>query len=101
MFKKLIMSALCFFAFAKASQAQTTSKAKQYKVKTIAFYNLENLYDIEDDITINDEASPIMEMAEGVRAEVYQKKLTSMARVIRKIGAEKSQSAPSVIGICE
>jgi hypothetical protein len=101
MFKKLIMSVLCVFAFAKASQAQTTSKAKQYKVKTIAFYNLENLYDIEDDITINDEASPIMEMAEGVRAEVYQKKLTSMARVMRKIGADKSQSAPSILGVCE
>ncbi|AGC76221.1 Endonuclease/Exonuclease/phosphatase family protein [Nonlabens dokdonensis] len=95
------MSALCVFAFAKASQAQTAKKSKQYKVKTVAFYNLENLFDIEDDTSIYDERSPIMEMAEGVRADVYQKKLTSMARVIRKIGAETSQTAPSIIGVCE
>ncbi|MDP5100264.1 MAG: endonuclease/exonuclease/phosphatase family protein, partial [Nonlabens sp.] len=56
------------FAFAKAVQAQTTTSPKKYKVQTIAFYNLENLYDTEDDTTINDEASPIMEMAEGNRA---------------------------------
>lgn len=101
MFKNLILSALCVFAFAEAVTAQNTVKAKKYKVRTVGFYNLENLFDTEDDITINDEASPIMEMSEGVRAEVYKKKLTSMARVIRKIGAEKSQSAPSILGICE
>ncbi|WP_303685315.1 endonuclease/exonuclease/phosphatase family protein [Nonlabens dokdonensis] len=101
MIKKLLMSMLCVFAFAKAVTAQTSTKAKQYKVKTVAFYNLENLFDIEDDTSINDEASPIMEMAEGVRANVYQKKLTSMARVIRKIGSEKSQTAPSILGVCE
>ncbi|ALM20860.1 hypothetical protein JCM19294_2428 [Nonlabens tegetincola] len=102
MFKKLFLGALCIFAFAKANslQAQTT-QAKQYKVKTVAFYNLENLFDAEDDTTINDEASPIMEMAEGRRAEVYKKKLTSMARVIRKIGADKAQTAPTILGVCE
>lgn len=101
MCKNLLLSVLCVFAFAKAVTAQTSEKAKQYKVKTVAFYNLENLFDIEDDPTINDEASPIMEMAEGLRADVYQKKLTSMARVIRKIGADVSQSAPSIVGVCE
>jgi hypothetical protein len=89
------------FAFAKASLAQSNEKAKQYKVKTIAFYNLENLFDIEDDTTINDEASPMMEIAEGNREEVYQKKLTNMARVIRKIGKDRSETAPSIIGVCE
>lgn len=101
MTKNLIISVLIVFAFAKANQAQAQETGKKYKVQTIAFYNLENLYDIEDDTTINDEASPIMEMAEGNRADVYQKKLTSMARVIRKIGTEKSEMPPAVLGVCE
>jgi hypothetical protein len=89
-----------YFAFAKAIIAQS-SDTKLYKVQTIAFYNLENLFDTEDDITVNDETSPIMEMDAGIRSEVYEKKLANMARVIRKIGAEKSQSAPAIIGVCE
>ncbi len=101
MYKNLFFSVLTFLAFAKAVQAQESKQSKQYKVKTVAFYNLENLYDTEDDTTINDEASPMMEMAEGQREEVYQKKLTNMARVIRKIGADKAETAPSIIGVCE
>jgi predicted extracellular nuclease len=101
MVRNFIISGLLFFAFAKAIQAQTTTVPKQYKVQTIAFYNLENLYDTEDDTTINDEASPIMEMPEGNRADVYQKKLSSMARVIRKIGTDKAALPPAVLGICE
>ena len=101
MYNKLIFSILILFAFAKATQAQSSQSAKKYKVKTVAFYNLENLFDTEDDTTIYDEASPIMEMAEGIREEVYQKKLNNMARVLRKIGTDKAQTAPSIIGVCE
>ncbi|EAS20773.1 endonuclease/exonuclease/phosphatase family protein [Flavobacteria bacterium BBFL7] len=102
MYKYLITSAFVFFAFAKASHAQQdNNNAKQYKIQTVAFYNLENLFDTEDDPTINDEASPMMEMAEGLREDVYQKKLTNMARVLRKIGADKSGTAPALIGVCE
>lgn len=101
MYKNLFFSTLIFFAFAKAAIAQSKEQAKQYKVKTVAFYNLENLFDTEDDPTINDEASPIMEMAEGQREDTYRKKLTNMARVLRKIGKDKAQTAPSIIGVCE
>jgi hypothetical protein len=102
MYKNLFLSLLSCFAFAKAVSAQSgQQKTQQYKVQTIAFYNLENLFDTEDDTTINDEASPIMEMNEGVRADIYQRKLSNMARVIRKIGAEKSQTAPAILGVCE
>jgi hypothetical protein len=101
MYKNLFFSTLMVFAFAKATTAQSQKEAKQYKVKTVAFYNLENLFDTMDDTTINDEASPMMEIAEGRREEIYQKKLTNMARVLRKIGKDKAQTAPSIIGVCE
>ncbi len=100
-YSKIFSIFLVLFAFAKAESLQAQQTAKKYKVKTIAFYNLENLFDTEDDSSINDEASPMMEMAEGNREEVYQKKLTNMARVLRKMGSEKAQTAPSIIGVCE
>ena len=58
---------------------------KKYDIKTIAFYNLENLFDTENDTLIDDEASPIMEIKEN-RLEIYQKKLNNMAKVISEIG---------------
>lgn len=100
MYKYLIISIFFYFAFAKATCAQS-QEAKLYKVQTVAFYNLENLFDTEDDPIIYDESSPIMEMDPGIREEVYQKKLSNMARVIRKLGAEKSQTAPTILGVCE
>ncbi|WP_194851696.1 endonuclease/exonuclease/phosphatase family protein [Nonlabens antarcticus] len=100
MLKYLICSILIYFAFAKAMLAQTEA-TKEYRVQTVAFYNLENLFDTVDDVTLNDEASPMMELDPGIREEVYDKKLTNMARVIRKLGAEKSESAPAIVGVCE
>lgn len=100
MYKILVSCFLMYFAFAKAGTAQS-SETKQYKVQTVAFYNLENLFDTADNIAINDEASPIMKMDAGIRDEVYQKKLANMARVIRKLGAEKAQTAPTIVGVCE
>ena len=33
---------------------------KKYAIRTVAFYNLENLFDTINDVNKNDEASPIM-----------------------------------------
>jgi len=88
---------LLFFVFS-LSHAQDK---KAFKVNTIAFYNLENLYDTENDEAINDEASPMMEMSEGLRADVYESKLKNMARVIADIGSDIAKNAPAVIGVCE
>lgn len=76
-------------------------KEKKYKVNTIAFYNLENLYDPEDDTTIFDEASPIMEMGESMREGVYKKKLANMAKVISEIGKDVTGTTPAIIGVAE
>lgn len=75
-------------------------KSKQYKIRTIAFYNLENLFDTINDVTKNDEASPIMEM-KGNRAKVYWDKIDKLASVISQIGSDKANTSPAVIGVCE
>ena len=49
---------------------------KRFKIHTVAFYNLENLFDTINDPLKYDEASPIMEMKAN-RSEVYKKKIKS------------------------
>lgn len=73
---------------------------KKYEIRTVAFYNLENLFDTENDTLINDEASPIMEIKEG-REAIYEKKLNNMAKVISEIGIAESNNSPVILGVAE
>lgn len=94
--KYSILITCLFISFFSSAQNEKT-----YRVNTVAFYNLENLFDPENDPKKYDEASPIMEMAESLREEVYAKKLTNMAKVIAKIGADVTGHPPAVLGVCE
>jgi hypothetical protein len=86
----------------KKSETSVVNDTKQFQIRTIAFYNLENLFDPFDDTTIQDEKSPIMEMKKANRPEAYQKKLVNMAKVLSEIGIdEKIKKAPAIIGVCE
>jgi len=73
---------------------------KKFEAHTIAFYNLENLFDTENDPDKYDEASPIMEMKANVE-EVYKKKVHNMARVIADIGYDVTKNSPAIIGVSE
>ncbi|HUH28551.1 endonuclease/exonuclease/phosphatase family protein [Gelidibacter sp.] len=95
-FQKLIFT-LIFSLLVTNLWSQET---KRFKIHTLAFYNLENLFDTINDPTIFDEASPIMEMNTG-RSEVYKKKVHNMARVIADIGADGAGNAPAILGVAE
>ncbi|MFD0834538.1 endonuclease/exonuclease/phosphatase family protein [Mariniflexile aquimaris] len=73
---------------------------KLFKIHTVAFYNLENLFDTINDPTKFDESSPIMELKTN-RAEIYTKKIKNMARVLSDIGKEDTNNSPAIIGVCE
>ncbi len=73
---------------------------KTYKIHTVAFYNLENLFDTINDPNKFDEASPIMEIKAN-RKDVYSKKVKNMARVISEIGLDVTNNSPVIIGISE
>lgn len=101
---KSIFLGLLFIAIScKTSTSPTANskKADEFLVNTIAFYNMENLFDTEDDPNKYDERSPIMEIAEGEREAIYQKKVANMAKVIADIGSEVTGMPPAVIGVCE
>lgn len=73
---------------------------RKFKVHTVAFYNVENLFDTINNPNKFDEASPIMELNFN-RSEVYKKKVQNTARVISEIGADVSKNTPVIIGLAE
>jgi hypothetical protein len=76
------------------------SAQKNLAVYSVAFYNLENLFDTEDDPLIDDfEFTPKgpMQWTE----EKYRKKLDNMASVISKLGREHCPGGPAAIGVSE
>lgn len=78
----------------------TAQTKKTFKIHTIAFYNLENLFDTINDPTKFDEASPMMELKTN-RSEIYKKKIHNMAHVISDIGFEDTHNSPVAIGVSE
>lgn len=78
----------------------THAQEKKFKIHTVAFYNLENLFDTINDPSKLDEYSPMMELKTD-RSLVYQKKIHNMARVLVDIGKTVSKHSPSIIGVSE
>ena len=76
------------------------AQEKKFKIHTIAFYNLENLFDTINDPLKFDEYSPIMGLKTN-RAEAYWQKTRNMARVISEIGKKDTQNTPVILGVCE
>jgi hypothetical protein len=97
---KYFPSALICFLITFSGFSQDKKKEKRFKIHTVAFYNLENLFDTINDTTKFDEKSPIMEI-KADREAIYVKKVRNMARVIADIGAEVTGNTPAIIGVCE
>ena len=87
----LVLSFLVLYSF---------SQQREYKIKTIAFYNLENLFDTIDNPDKKDEYSPILQM-KSEKMDAYIQKIENAAKVISRIGKEKTKKSPSIIGVCE
>lgn len=93
---KTSMTLILFLAFI-LTKAQGE---RQYKIRTIAFYNLENLFDTENDsLTFDDDRTP--RGKDKWTLERYHHKVDHMATVLSQIGAEVSKDSPDIIGLCE
>lgn len=92
----VVISISLFMIFTTFSQR----KEKKYVIRTIAFYNLENLFDTINDTAINDEASPMMELKSN-RSFVYWDKIDKLASTIAQIGFDKAHTSPAIIGVSE
>jgi len=73
---------------------------QQYRVGAIGFYNLENLFDTENDPKIRDgEYTPT-----GSRTwtdKLYQKKLDNLSKVVSEMGTDLTPDGMSLLGVAE
>ena len=72
---------------------------KKFKMHTVAFYNVENLFDtINDPDTYDEEYTPV----NGWTKKNYEKKLDNLSRVLIELGTSDMQkNSPAIIGVCE
>lgn len=76
------------------SIATLSAQQKNYEIHTVAFYNIENLYDtINDANTLDDDWV--------YSSSYYWKKISNIARVLSKIGTGENSNAPTIIGLAE
>jgi len=79
---------------------QGISQDSNFEAISIGFYNVENLFDTENDTLISDEEF----LPDGSKAwtkEKYDEKVANIASVISQLGKELCKDGVSLIGICE
>ena len=76
------------------------SQDTDYKIATLAFYNLENLFDTVNDTLINDEE--FLPDGGSVWTEAkFQDKIGNIAHVISQLGTDTNPNGPAIIGVSE
>lgn len=89
----VLLAYICSFS---AGAQQNTS----YRVRTIAFYNVENLFDtVNDSLVFDDDRTP--DGKDKWTAKRYQDKIKNISGVLSEIGATVTATSPEIIGLCE
>jgi Endonuclease/Exonuclease/phosphatase family len=89
-----------FFMFAAPVFAQTEQKKDEYKIASIGFYNLENLFDTIDSPTTNDvDFTPTGRLSWNTPK--YISKQANMAKVISGLATELTPDGLAILGVAE
>lgn len=108
--KRFVFLLLSVLIFSCSTTKQTPSSAtknrrgiqteKKYVARTVAFYNLENLFDTIDDPKKRDEDfTP--NGRDNWTSKKYYKKLHNLAKVLADIGRKETNMSPAIIGVAE
>jgi len=93
---KFLLNVVCACLISIVAKAQD----KQYKIHTIAFYNVENLFDTIPNPEIYDaEFTP--NGARGWGKQKYEKKLKNLSKAISEIGKDENPNLPTILGVAE
>lgn len=83
-----------------SSAIQLSAQIKDYSIYTIAFYNVENLFDtIDDPVTLDEDFTPSGK--NKYDAKTYRQKLNKLGSVIHKLGYDLAKAPPVIIGLTE
>ncbi|MDI1232835.1 MAG: endonuclease/exonuclease/phosphatase family protein [bacterium] len=94
---RYILYLLLFFVVLCAATCRNKTSNTSGDTLTVAFYNLDNLYDDIDDVDHDDQEFTPSGHYEWT-SERYQQKLENMAKVISQL---VDGQAPDVLGVCE
>ncbi len=83
-----------------AERAGFTPESKQQQ-EVIAFYNLENLFDTDDDPQNPGDDEWLPSAAKQWTPQRYQEKLGRLATTIATLGGGASTGGPALLGVCE
>jgi len=93
---RIALFGLFFLGLSFSSWSQT----KSYKIGCLAFYNFENLFDLEDDPEIRDEDfTPAGKL--NWTAEKYEEKMSHLSDILFELGTSVNPDGPAIIGACE
>ncbi len=77
-----------------------SQRKQNFHIRTVAFYNVENLFDVMDDPqTFDDDKTP--EGKGRWTVDRYLQKIENISKVISAIGSNERQGPPDLIGLCE
>lgn len=94
------ISIFWLYAFLLLNVLVGQAQSRNYNIHTIAFYNVENLFDTEDNPeTFDDDRTESGKDQWDNRK--YQKKIKNISRVLAEIGTDLNTEPPSIIGLCE
>src|SRR5690554_3291257 len=94
---QIVILIILFFSSCIWIRAQ---EGKTYLVRSIVFYNVENLFDIHNDtLTFDDDRTPSGK--DQWTEERYMRKLFNISKVLSEVGEKETGSAPDIVGLCE
>lgn len=97
---KHLLTLLIFLSFSFSSAIAQKETKQKYKIATIGFYNLENLFDTINDPLINDEEF----LPTGTKlysGKVYKDKLSNLSQVISQLALEETADGVAMLGVAE
>ncbi len=84
-----------------AKRGLTPQIGKQYNSYAIAFYNVENLFDCDDDPNNKGDNDFLPDGPYNWTEPKYEKKLDNIALVLSRLGREHTPMGPAVVGVAE
>ncbi len=96
MYKKYIP----FLLAGSLAYSSCNAQNKNNKTVAVAFYNMENLFDTEDDANkFDEEFTPTGDY--HYTADIYKRKLENIAYVLKQLAAGNTTEGPAIIGVAE